>query len=84
MERGESEVAYLKLINRVGPPLLLQVIATSMNEEEIMGLKELFKSMDTDNSGSITYEELKAGLKRHGTNMPEIQMKQLMESVSVA
>ncbi|KAK1587101.1 hypothetical protein Q3G72_009540 [Acer saccharum] len=33
----------------------LKVIAENLSEEEIMGLKEIFKSMDTDNSGTITY-----------------------------
>ncbi|KAG5020819.1 hypothetical protein JHK87_016674 [Glycine soja] len=30
------------------------VIAENLSEEEIIGLKEMFKSMDTDNSGTIT------------------------------
>ncbi|KAK6158304.1 hypothetical protein DH2020_005618 [Rehmannia glutinosa] len=40
----------------------LKVIAENLSEEEIIGLKEMFKSMDTDNSGTISFEELKAGL----------------------
>lgn len=46
-----------------------------------MGLKEMFKSMDTDNSGTITYEELKAGLPKLGTKLSESEVKQLMEAV---
>ncbi len=37
-------------------------------KKEIAGLKEMFKMIDTDNSGQITFEELKAGLKRFGAN----------------
>lgn len=41
----------------------------------------MFKSMDTDNSGTITYEELKAGLPKLGTKLSESEVKQLMEAV---
>ena len=47
-----------------------------------MGLKEMFKGMDTDNSGTITIEELKQGLAKQGTKLTEQEVKQLMEAVS--
>lgn len=49
----------------------MQVIAESLSEEEIGGLKELFKMIDTDNSGTITFDELKDGLKRVGSELTE-------------
>lgn len=58
----------------------LRVIAGCLSEEEIMGLKEMFKSMDTDNSGTITFEELKQGLSKQGTKLSEYEVKQLMEA----
>ncbi|XP_039135783.1 calcium-dependent protein kinase 2-like [Dioscorea cayenensis subsp. rotundata] len=58
----------------------LRVIAGCLSEEEIRGLKEMFKSMDTDNSGSITLEELKQGLCKQGTKLTENEVKQLMEA----
>lgn len=58
----------------------LRVIAGCLSEEEIMGLKEMFKSMDTDNSGTITMEELKQGLHKQGTKLSEYEVKQLMEA----
>ncbi|KAK0588065.1 hypothetical protein LWI29_033803 [Acer saccharum] len=61
----------------------LKVIAENLSEEEIMGLKEIFKSMDTDNSGTITYEELKAGLPKLGTRLSESEIRQLMEAADV-
>jgi len=48
-----------------------------------MGLKEMFKSMDTDNSGTITFEELKIGLGRLGSKVSESEAKQLMDAVDV-
>jgi Ca2+-binding EF-hand superfamily protein len=58
------------------------VIAGCLSEEEIRGLKEMFKVMDTDNSGTITLEELKQGLAKQGTKLSEYEVKQLMEAVS--
>lgn len=42
----------------------------------------MFKMIDTDNSGQITFEELKAGLKRVGANLKESEIYDLMQSVS--
>lgn len=58
------------------------MIAGCLSEEEIQGLKEMFKSMDSDNSGTITLEELKQGLAKQGTKLSEYEVKQLMEAVS--
>lgn len=37
--------------------------------------------MDSDNSGTITLEELKHGLSKQGTRLTESEVKQLMEAV---
>ncbi|EYU35947.1 hypothetical protein ABFS82_14G222300 [Erythranthe guttata] len=58
----------------------LRVIAGCLSEEEIMGLKEMFRGMDTDSSGTITLEELKQGLSKQGTKLTESEVKQLMEA----
>ena len=63
--------------------IFLQVIAENLSEEEIIGLKEMFKSMDIDNSGTITFEELKAGLPKLGTKVSESEVRQLMEAVRI-
>lgn len=43
----------------------------------------MFTNMDTDNSGSITYEELKTGLARLGSKLTEAEVKQLMDAADV-
>ena len=53
-----------------------------MSVEEIAGLKQMFQMIDTDNSGQITFEELKAGLKRVGANLKESEIYDLMQAVS--
>ncbi|KFK38456.1 hypothetical protein AALP_AA3G115700 [Arabis alpina] len=63
--------------------MALRVIAESLSEEEIAGLKEMFKMIDADNSGQITFEELKAGLKRVGANLKESEILDLMQAADV-
>ncbi|KAB2055269.1 hypothetical protein ES319_A11G025100v1 [Gossypium barbadense] len=61
----------------------LKVIAENLSEEEIVGLKEMFKLMDTDNSQTITFDELKAGLCKLGTNVSESEVRLLMEATDI-
>ncbi|XP_061956568.1 calcium-dependent protein kinase 1 isoform X2 [Populus nigra] len=55
----------------------------AMNKLKKIALKEMFKSMDTDNNGTITFEELKAGLPKLGTKLSESEVRQLMEAADV-
>ncbi|KAL5566339.1 hypothetical protein UlMin_029503 [Ulmus minor] len=63
--------------------MALRVIAERLSEEEIGGLKELFKMIDTDNSGTITFDELKEGLKRVGSELMESEIKDLMDAADI-
>lgn len=63
--------------------IALRVIAESLSEEEIAGLKEIFKMMDTDNSGAITFDELKGGLGRLGSGLMDDEIRILMEAADV-
>ncbi|PON89895.1 Serine/threonine protein kinase [Trema orientale] len=63
--------------------MALRVIAESLSEEEIAGLREMFTAMDTDNSGAITFDELKAGLRRYGSTMKDTEIRDLMEAADV-
>ena len=60
----------------------MQIIAGCLSEEEITGLKEMFKNIDKDDSGTITLEELKNGVAKHGTKLSDGEIQQLMEAVS--
>lgn len=61
--------------------VLFKVIAKNLSEEEIKGLKQMFRNIDTDQSGTITYEELKTGLARLGSRLSEPEVRQLMDAV---
>ncbi|CAG7862362.1 unnamed protein product [Brassica rapa] len=77
-----SRLKQFRAMNRL-KKLALKVIAEGLSEEEIRSLKTMFESMDTDKSGSITYEELRTGLNRLGSKLPEAEVKQLMEAADV-
>ncbi|KAK9058712.1 hypothetical protein SSX86_023554 [Deinandra increscens subsp. villosa] len=63
--------------------MALRVIASKLSEEEIAGLKQMFKMIDTDNSGNITFEELKIGLRNFGANLDESEIQDLMRAADV-
>ena len=63
-----SRMRRFAAMNKLKKAALL-VIARSMNQEQIQGLKELFQSIDADNSGTITVEELRAALADMGNHV---------------
>lgn len=63
--------------------IAIRVIAESLSEEEIAGLKEMFKMIDTDSSGQITLEELKTGLERVGANVKDSEIHGLMQAADI-
>ncbi|KAI7752134.1 hypothetical protein M8C21_012462 [Ambrosia artemisiifolia] len=80
VQKGQySEREAAKLIKTI----VGVVIAERLSEEEIGGLKELFKMIDTDNSGTITFDELKEGLRRVGSELMESEIKDLMDAADI-
>ncbi|PNY11238.1 calcium-dependent protein kinase 9-like protein [Trifolium pratense] len=77
-----SRMKQFRAMNKL-KKLALKVIAENLSSEEIQGLKAMFTNMDTDKSGTITYEELRAGLQRLGSTLTEAEVRQLMEAADV-
>eukprot|EP01025_Chloroclados_australasicus_P028622 TRINITY_DN2836_c0_g1_i1.p1 TRINITY_DN2836_c0_g1~~TRINITY_DN2836_c0_g1_i1.p1 ORF type:complete len:483 (-),score=89.09 TRINITY_DN2836_c0_g1_i1:463-1911(-) len=61
----------------------LMVVGQCLSVEEIAGMKELFKSIDTDNSGTITIQELRDAMQKWGHKIPEDQIMAIMQSADV-
>ncbi|KVH88363.1 hypothetical protein Ccrd_024012 [Cynara cardunculus var. scolymus] len=74
-----SRLKHFSAMNKL-KKMALRVIAERLSEDEIGGLKQLFKMLDTDNSGTITFEELKQGLRKVGSNLMESEIKELMDA----
>ncbi|XP_057951540.1 calcium-dependent protein kinase 10-like [Malania oleifera] len=61
----------------------MRVIAQHLSVEEVEVIRDMFTLMDTDNDGKVTYEELKAGLRKVGSQLAEPEIKLLMEVADV-
>ncbi|KAK3162375.1 hypothetical protein QOZ80_1BG0088810 [Eleusine coracana subsp. coracana] len=59
----------------------LRVIADHLSAEEVEDIKEMFKAMDTDNDGIVSYEELKSGIAKFGSHLAESEVQMLIEAV---
>ncbi|KAK8945943.1 Calcium-dependent protein kinase isoform 2 [Platanthera guangdongensis] len=78
----QNRMKQFRAMNKL-KKLALKVIAENLSEEEIKGLKQMFKNLDTDRSGTITYDELKTGLKKLGSKLSEAEVQQLMDAADV-
>ncbi|XP_010547697.1 PREDICTED: calcium-dependent protein kinase 3-like isoform X2 [Tarenaya hassleriana] len=58
----------------------LMVIAEKLSEEELKHLKKIFESLDSDQSGKISLEEMKSKLS---STMKEAEIKDLMEAADL-
>ncbi|KAM0940509.1 putative protein kinase CAMK-CDPK family [Dioscorea sansibarensis] len=77
-----SRLKHFSAMNKL-KKMALRVIAESLSEAEIGGLKELFRMIDSDNSGTITFDELKDGLKRVGSELMESEIQALMTAADI-
>uniref|UniRef100_A0A7S3R7M0 Calcium-dependent protein kinase n=2 Tax=Dunaliella tertiolecta TaxID=3047 RepID=A0A7S3R7M0_DUNTE len=55
-----------------------RIIGTMLPDIEVVGLRELFKSIDADKSGHITFGELQDALKAKGFVLPSQELANLM------
>jgi len=56
-----SRMSQFANMNRL-KKMALMVVGQNLSPEELVGLRELFKSIDTDGSGTITIDELRAAI----------------------
>uniref|UniRef100_A0A7S0ZIW8 Calmodulin n=1 Tax=Timspurckia oligopyrenoides TaxID=708627 RepID=A0A7S0ZIW8_9RHOD len=61
----------------------LQVMATTLKEEDVKHLKQMFSDIDADNSGTVTVEELKAAMVKAGTDVSDEDLQNLVKSYDV-
>mmetsp|Transcript_21427 Transcript_21427/g.55882 ORF Transcript_21427/g.55882 Transcript_21427/m.55882 type:complete len:529 (-) Transcript_21427:189-1775(-) len=61
----------------------LKVMAKNMAVEEVTGLRQLFKSIDTDGSGTITVEELRTTLKKQNKPVIEAELNELLHGADI-
>ena len=54
-----------------------------MSVEEVEIIRDMFALMDTDDDGKVTFEELKAGLRKVGSQLADPEIRLLMDVVSI-
>ncbi|KAJ8447202.1 hypothetical protein Cgig2_030433 [Carnegiea gigantea] len=77
-----SRLKQFRAMNKL-KKMAIRVIAESLSDEEIAGLTEMFKMLDADNSGQITYEELKVGLEKAGANLKDSEIYDLLQAADI-
>lgn len=60
------------------------MIADHLSTEEVEDIKEMFKTIDTDNDGIISCEELKIGIAKSGSQLADSEVQLLIEAVSIS
>ncbi|KAL5995580.1 Calcium-dependent protein kinase 13 [Asimina triloba] len=61
----------------------LKVIAEHLSIEEVEDLKGMFRVMDTDSDGVVSFEELKTGIQKSGSQLAESEVQMLAEAVDM-
>ncbi|XP_010539953.1 PREDICTED: calcium-dependent protein kinase 10 [Tarenaya hassleriana] len=77
-----SRLKQFSVMNRFKKKAL-RVIAEHLSIQEVEVIRDMFTLMDNDNDGRITYTELRAGLRKVGSQLGEPEIKMLMEVADV-
>ncbi|VVA95279.1 unnamed protein product [Arabis nemorensis] len=77
-----SRLKQFSMMNRLKKKAL-RVIAEHLSLQEVEVIRDMFTLMDDDNDGKITYPELRAGLRKVGSQLGEPEIKMLMEVADV-
>ena len=60
---------------------MIHVIAEHLSIEEVEVIRDMFTLMDSDGDGKVTFDELKAGLRKVGSQLADPEIKLLMDVV---
>lgn len=96
MNKFKKKVLRVSFLNALFPCLIsyfsniincylfwLQVVADNLPDEQVFRIKEMFDTMDTDNNGQLSFEELRVGLHMFGHSVPDHEVQMLMDAVSL-
>mmetsp|Transcript_4592 Transcript_4592/g.12777 ORF Transcript_4592/g.12777 Transcript_4592/m.12777 type:complete len:526 (+) Transcript_4592:190-1767(+) len=61
----------------------MKVMAKNIAPDEVTGLREVFKNIDKDSSGTITVEEMREAMKEQGNAAVEAEMMALIEGADL-
>ncbi|KAK4795462.1 hypothetical protein SAY86_013456 [Trapa natans] len=78
-ENVRSKIKQFSLMNKFKKKVL-RVVADHLPEDQVDEIMEMFYTMDTDNTGSLTLEELKDGLQKYGQPVADPEVEMLMDA----
>ncbi|KAJ9178592.1 hypothetical protein P3X46_010466 [Hevea brasiliensis] len=81
-ENVRAKIKQFSLMNKF-KKRVLRVVADNLPDEQIDGIKQMFYTMDTDNTGDLTFEELKNGLHHIGQPLPDPDVRMLMDAADI-
>jgi len=61
----------------------LKVIAKALPKNELEGIKEMFRAIDEDGSGTITIKELKEGLAKKGASLASSEVEKIISDIDI-
>lgn len=77
-----TRIKQFSLMNKFKKKVL-GVVAASLPDEQIHGLKEMFNMWDTDKNGNLTPEELRLGLINNGKSVSDPDVQLFMEAADL-
>ncbi|KAL8091661.1 calcium-dependent protein kinase 10-like [Apium graveolens] len=77
-----TRLKQFSLMNRFKKKAL-RVIAEHLSVEEVEVMRDMFTLMDTNNDGKVTYQELRDGLRKVGSQLAEPEIKMMMDVADV-
>nr|XP_017246286.1 PREDICTED: calcium-dependent protein kinase 24-like [Daucus carota subsp. sativus] len=78
----KTRIQQFSLMNKFKKKVL-GVVATTLPDEQIQDIKDMFHMWDTDKNGDLTLEELKSGLINNGHNVSDLDVQSLMEAADL-
>ncbi|KAF2322151.1 hypothetical protein GH714_007916 [Hevea brasiliensis] len=81
-ENVGAKIKQFSLMNKF-KKRVLRVVADNLPDEQVDGIKQMFYMMDTDNTGDLTFEELKNGLHHIGQPLPDPDVRMLMDAADI-
>lgn len=77
-----SRIRQFSAVNKF-KKLVAMAMAKTMTKNEIMTMRDQFKSFDEDGSGSISFDELRMGLKKKGARITVQETDELLKSMDM-
>ncbi|XVE81146.1 hypothetical protein DITRI_Ditri15bG0039200 [Diplodiscus trichospermus] len=81
-ENVRTRIKQFSLMNKFKKKVL-RVVADNLPNEEIDSIVEMFRMMDTDENGNLSFEELRDGLKKIGHSVADPDVQMLMYAADI-